>query len=247
VQAASTGPTSTGIRDTELGPHSPAHADDEARDTPPRIAAPAAPERRPSAGRQPSAAPPAGEVGHPAAQAAETAAAAAPPPAHPAPASAVSAPSPVAAAPSPAAQPALETALTRVRARGTGTHEVTVQLHPADLGAVRVVARLSGDQLDVTVLCADHAAQQAVAAAVPALHDRLSELKHVDITDLLGTSNQPAGSSGDGSHGRPQGGADRHPLTRPAESADHRAITNEPTVRQVRRAATADGRLDRRI
>jgi hypothetical protein len=166
------------------------------------------------------------------------------------------APQPTSAAPAatapaavaPAAQPELETALTRLRTRPSGTHELTVQLHPADLGAVRVVARLSGDQLDVTVLCADHAAQQAVAAAVPALQDRLSDLRHLDISaSLAGPPNHQPATTGDGSHGRPQGGADREPAPLAAGSTPRPTPTDLPNTPTPRRAPAADARFDRRI
>jgi flagellar hook-length control protein FliK len=229
-------PASTGNRNVRPGPAQPLAA---------AKAAPEAEAPRGVRANRPTSAPaPSGTPAHPTPEAAAAVTPQLTP--SPSPATSVSAPSSVAAASVPAAQPALETALAHVRTRPSGTHELTVELHPADLGAVRVIARLSGDQLDVTVLCADHAAQQAVAAAVPTLHDRLSELKHVDITDFGGPSNQPAGSFGDTSHGRPQGGGDRHPTVVQDEPADRRT-NNEGPVKQTRRAAGADGRLDRRI
>jgi hypothetical protein len=123
-----------------------------------------------------------------------------------------------------------------------------VQLHPADLGAVRVVARLSGDQLDVTVLCADHAAQQAVAAAVPALHDRLSDLRHLDINAALaGSSGQHPATTGGGSHGRPHGGADRQPAPLPDDGIGRPTPADPPTPPTARRTPAADTGFDRRI
>jgi hypothetical protein len=154
-------------------------------------------------------------------------------------------PAPAAAASVPVTQPALEAALTTVRSRPSGIHELTVQLHPADLGAVRIVAVLSGDRLDVTVLCADHSAQQAVAAAVPALHDRLAELRSLDIT---GAANSAAGSSADSSPRHSQGGAD----PRPARLTDHPVDRQESAIsvvssgRPIHRPS-GDARFDRRV
>jgi flagellar hook-length control protein FliK len=145
----------------------------------------------------------------------------------------------------PVAQPALESALTRLRTRPSGTHELTVQLHPADLGAVRVVAILSGDRLDVTVLCADHSAQQAVAAAVPALHDKLAELRHVDISAW---ADQAGSGSADGSYREPQGHSGR-PSGPMVKDSSHRqeSVVSAADTRRPARAPSADGRFDRRI
>jgi hypothetical protein len=129
-------------------------------------------------------------------------------------------------------------------------HELTVQLHPADLGAVRVVARISGDQLDVTVLCADHATQQAVAAAVPALREQLGELRHLDLAlrGSGGTPHQAPGSFGDASQRPPQGGRDGRLAALPAPVADGPTASAEaPDPRPQRRPAMADARFDRRI
>jgi flagellar hook-length control protein FliK len=213
------------------------------------VAAPGVPVRRAALGNQhPDPREKPGDVGSYVAAAAATAAtAAAPAPGPTAVTAAAPAPAPAAAPETgPAAQPALEAALTGMRTRPSGTHELTVQLHPADLGAVRVVAKLSGDQLDVTVLCADHAAQQAVAAAVPALREQLGELRHLDLAlpGSGGTPHQAPGSFGDASQRPPQGGGDR----RPAPLADRTAAPAEaPDPRPQRRPAMADARFDRRI
>jgi flagellar hook-length control protein FliK len=71
-------------------------------------------------------------------------------------------------------QPALTDSLARLRSRGDGSHELSVQLHPAELGAVNVSATIRDGQLTVTVACADDAALAAVTAALPALHHQLS-------------------------------------------------------------------------
>jgi flagellar hook-length control protein FliK len=74
----------------------------------------------------------------------------------------------------PVDQPVLSAAVGALRSRTDGTHELTIALHPADLGAVRVHARLHDGTLDVTLSCADETAREAVTAALPALHQQLS-------------------------------------------------------------------------
>jgi flagellar hook-length control protein FliK len=76
----------------------------------------------------------------------------------------------------PVDQPALGAAVGALRSRSDGSHELTLALHPADLGAVRVHARLHDGTLDVTLSCADESVREAVTAALPALHQQLSEL-----------------------------------------------------------------------
>src|SRR5690606_12011086 len=43
----------------------------------------------------------------------------------------------------PAQQPELSQALMQLRSRGEGVHQLTIQLHPAELGVVNVTAVLS--------------------------------------------------------------------------------------------------------
>jgi flagellar hook-length control protein FliK len=119
-----------------------------------------------------------------------------------APAAADAAPAGSAAA---APQPQLAEALVHLRNRGGGTHELTVQLHPAELGAVHVRAVLTGDSLTVTVACADPAARHAVTAALPQLHQHLSESGYGGL-DLNLSGGQPddprQGASGQGPSGQ---------------------------------------------
>ena len=70
-----------------------------------------------------------------------------------------------------------------MRGKGDGTHQISVQLHPAELGAVQVTALIRNGELTVTVACADESARQAVIAALPTLHHQLSgALANVDVT-----------------------------------------------------------------
>ncbi len=97
-----------------------------------------------------------------------------------APAPAPSSPTSPAAAPTPA-QPHLVESLTRLRSRADGNHELSIALHPAELGAVHVRATLHNGTLTVTVACADDAARQAVTAALPDLHHALGGLGSIDV------------------------------------------------------------------
>jgi flagellar hook-length control protein FliK len=81
----------------------------------------------------------------------------------------------------PEEQPALTAALSRIGTGANRVHELTVELHPAELGAVHVRATLHGGTLDVTVSCADDTARQAVTAALPSLHSQLGSLGSVDV------------------------------------------------------------------
>jgi flagellar hook-length control protein FliK len=92
----------------------------------------------------------------------------------------------------PAAQPALGAALGRLYSRGAGTHELTVALHPAELGQVGVTATVRDGVLTVSLACADHAAHDAVRAALPTLHAELSRagFAGVDVS-LTGGGAQP--------------------------------------------------------
>ncbi len=81
-------------------------------------------------------------------------------------------------------QPQLTDAIAHLRARGNGTHQLDVALHPAELGAVHVRAALHGDTLTITVSCADDAARQAVTAALPDLHSALGGLSGTATIDL---------------------------------------------------------------
>ena len=107
-----------------------------------------------------------------------------------APAAAPAAPAPVSAPDRTAApavvhpQPQLTDAIAHLRARGNGTHQLDVALHPAELGAVHVRAALHGDTLTITVSCADDAARQAVTAALPDLHSALGGLSGTATIDL---------------------------------------------------------------
>jgi flagellar hook-length control protein FliK len=84
------------------------------------------------------------------------------------------------------AQPALGAALGRLRHKGDGTTELTVALHPVELGSVGVTATVRDGQLTVTVACADRAAHEAVTAALPTLRHDLAAAGFTGIDVALG-------------------------------------------------------------
>ncbi|WP_375492589.1 flagellar hook-length control protein FliK [uncultured Jatrophihabitans sp.] len=172
---------------------------------------------------------------------------AAPPPA---PQAVATAATQTAAAPAPVdPQPALTEALGRLRTRGDGTHELTVQLHPADLGSVQIRAVLHNGTLNLTVACADDAARVAVQAALPALHHQLGDLDRADV-QLTGqrgahTGGDPAASG----HGSQHAGTDRRGTSSDggtAARADSPAAMPQHADAPTRTLSTAGGAgLDR--
>ncbi|GIJ52518.1 flagellar hook-length control protein FliK [Virgisporangium aurantiacum] len=73
----------------------------------------------------------------------------------------------------PAAQLALR--LAPLRAGPDGTHQLTILLHPAELGAVSVVATVKGDQLSVQLTGATEVGRDALRAALPELERDLRD------------------------------------------------------------------------
>ena len=141
----------------------------------------------------------------------------------------------------PDPQPALTSALSRLRVGADGTQQLSVQLHPAELGAVNVTATISGGTLNVTVACADQAARAAVTAALPTLHHQLSTAGFTGVDVSFGSQSQNAQQQTGNRHsgdGQPTGttgtGTDGATATRPA---------TQPTPRRSAGAGTAN--LDR--
>ena len=68
----------------------------------------------------------------------------------------------------------LAASLQTLRDREDGVHVLTVRLHPDELGPVRVVARLTGNDVQLRVTTSTVAAAAAVTEAGPRLHDALA-------------------------------------------------------------------------
>jgi flagellar hook-length control protein FliK len=132
----------------------------------------------------------------------------------------------------PLEQPVLGLALARLRNRGDGTHELTVSLHPAELGQVGVTATVRDGALTVTVACADHVAHDAVRAALPTLHHELQQAGFTGVDVAL----DHRGAQHDA---RPA-----HPLPDlPANTNEHAEVATD-TARLSRRLSP-DAALDR--
>jgi flagellar hook-length control protein FliK len=74
---------------------------------------------------------------------------------------------------SPAAQVAAP--VIPLRADGDGIHRLTVQLHPADLGPVNVLAELRGGDIHLHLAGATEAGREALRAALPELRRELEQ------------------------------------------------------------------------
>jgi flagellar hook-length control protein FliK len=93
----------------------------------------------------------------------------------------------------PTVQPELTNTLMQVRSTGKSVNEMTINLHPLDLGAVRVTASMHAGQMTVTVACADESARQAVIAALPNLHNELHGALSLDVSTPVLTSTNTGG------------------------------------------------------
>ncbi len=108
-------------------------------------------------------------------------------------------------------QPELASALINLRSRGNGIHELTVQLHPADLGAVNVTAALLGNTLNVTISAADPAARAALSAtALPQLQQQLAQAGYNGLDLGLSQSGQQSYAGQQGYAGNQNGDGGRH-------------------------------------
>jgi flagellar hook-length control protein FliK len=121
----------------------------------------------------------------------------------------------------PDAQPTLSASLGRLRHRGDGTTELTVALHPAELGSVGITATVRDGLLTVTVACADRAAHDAVAAALPTLRHDLAAAGFTGVDVAFGDR----GPQPDPQH-NPEPGDPPHPAAdHPADPAPPRPAT----------------------
>lgn len=113
-----------------------------------------------------------------------------------------SAPAPTTNAPQTSVAGQLAASLRTLAGRGDGVHVMTVRLHPDELGPVRVIARLTGNDVHLRVTTSTVAAAAAVSEATPRLHEALAGtglnttgLSVDHDADLLGgqSSGQPGG------------------------------------------------------
>jgi flagellar hook-length control protein FliK len=126
---------------------------------------------------------------------------------------------------------------------------LTVHLHPADLGAVQVVATMDDGVVSLQLAAGNHLTRDALRAALPTLQADLTAAglgdTRLDVSDqspggqFTGTGTA-SGHAGGGASGREAGAMS--PSPRPTTAA---SVTTEP----IRPALTADGRraIDVRI
>jgi flagellar hook-length control protein FliK len=144
----------------------------------------------------------------------------------------------------PAATPAavadqIVSAVVPLHGRGDGRHEVTLELRPDDLGAIRVEVSVEHQTVHLTLHAADPATGRLLSAALPDLRSALAD---AGLTaGHVGVGTVGDGGTGAGAH-RPFGDGEGPPggPTRLGRSDASRPDT-EP-VRTIRPAAA--GRLD---
>ncbi|WP_440902009.1 flagellar hook-length control protein FliK, partial [Actinosynnema sp.] len=152
----------------------------------------------------------------------------------PAPAQAPAAPQPVPQLP-PSSQ--LAAALAPLRGRN-GVHELTVHLHPLDLGPIAVTAQVNGDQIQLTLSGATETGRDALRAALP---DLRREMERAGFGATSFTGGQDGGGQQRGSWQSP---AERGFGPRPAMTASAFGSTTQTTATGATTRAT--GSLDLR-
>jgi flagellar hook-length control protein FliK len=124
-----------------------------------------------------------------------------------------------------------------LRTAGDGNHQLTIALHPAELGPVNVHVRIVGDSMAIQLASSSSDAHDALREALPQLRQELQaaglhnvDLHSVDLSLDLGGSGAQTGSRADQDY-RP-GRSDEAPVDR-------------PTVRTERQVPHTDSGLDR--
>jgi flagellar hook-length control protein FliK len=142
-------------------------------------------------------------------------------------------PPPAAPTPPPATQVAMQIAPLRLDA--DGIHRLTVNLHPADLGPVQVVAEIRNGDITVQLTGTTDAGNDALRQSLDELRRELQESGFRNTTLDLRQGNAQ-------DQARQQFQAPGFVSRRDAGTAENAAPTTpEPTVR---RATAADGRID---
>jgi hypothetical protein len=95
-----------------------------------------------------------------------------------------------------------------LRARGDGSHQLIVALHPAELGPVNVHVRIEGNLMTIQLASTSETAHDALREALPQLRSELqsSGLSSASVSVDL-TAGGSAGSGGSGAFASPRQGA----------------------------------------
>lgn len=151
------------------------------------------------------------------------------------------APPVVAPASTPAAVPVhtqLSAVLSPLKGGKSGEHQLTVQLHPAELGAVTLVARMEHGGITVELTSGSDAARSALVSALPNLRQDLADAGFGSVNVNVGSGWVGAGSPDASSGGSPN--------WRPSPANDQQFQGNPaPTTTPRLPVGTRDLGLDR--
>jgi flagellar hook-length control protein FliK len=129
-----------------------------------------------------------------------------------------------------------------LRASGDGSHQLTIALHPAELGPVNLHVRILGDSMAIQLSSTSEGAHDAMRDALPQLRHELEAagLSSVDLSLDLGASTS-GGSAGSGGAADSRGQGDG---ARSNANPDQARATTQPH-RDDRPRANPDSGLDR--
>lgn len=117
-----------------------------------------------------------------------------------------------------------------LRTAGNGSHQLTIALHPAELGPVNLHVRIVGDSMAIQLASTSEGAHDALHAALPQLRQELQAagLGNVDLSLDLGgapSGNQAqTGSQTQAGFGQPESG---YQTEQPVRTAPRRTTTTE--------------------
>lgn len=125
-----------------------------------------------------------------------------------------------------------------VRASGDGSHQLSISLHPAELGPVNLHVKIFGDVMTIQLASTSESAHDAIRAALPQLRHELQSagLAGVDVSLDFNAGSANSGAAPDSRGGR--GGQDSSPARLPQVPVSPPAIVNRPS-------RPADSGLDR--
>ena len=134
--------------------------------------------------------------------------------------------------PQPAAPPQpvhrqVSDALLGVRARGDGTHRMTLELHPADLGQVTVEVRIHAGAVSINLGSANDEARRSLSQALPQLRAELADAG-------LGGASVSVGADSSGGSAAHQNGTSGQPASGTRSDSVAQQGSNDLTTTPVR-------------
>jgi flagellar hook-length control protein FliK len=113
-----------------------------------------------------------------------------------------------------------------LRARGDGSHQLIVALHPAELGPVNVHVRIAGDAMTISLASSSDVAHDTLRDALPQLR---AELQSAGLgAASLSLDLTSGGSAGSGAFADPRQAAASDPVARTVPAADPTAVAAPP-------------------